>query len=70
LSLWGTNEISGRYLWAEILSLFVETFLEDRKTDKLRGNIIFFHSVPGNKSYAQISSKQGRRGSKKKFAEI
>jgi len=45
---------------------FFETLFEDRKNDKLCGNIIFFQSVLGNKSYAQISSKQGRGGNKKK----
>jgi len=42
LSVWGTNEISGRYLEAEFLLWFFEFFLEDRKTDHLQGNIIFF----------------------------
>jgi len=70
LSLRGTNEISGRYLQVEFLSLFFETFFGDRKTHKLRGNIIFFQSVPGNKSSAQISSKQGRGGSIKHFQKF
>jgi len=42
LFLQGTNELLGRYLWAEFLSLFFETFFEDRKIDKLRENIIVF----------------------------
>jgi len=33
LSLWGTNGILGRYLWAKILLRFFETFFEDRKVD-------------------------------------
>ena len=41
LSVRGTNQISGRYLRAEFLSWFFENFIEDRKTDELRGNIIF-----------------------------
>jgi len=31
---------------------------------------IFFQSVPNNKSYAQISSKQGREGSKKNIENL
>jgi len=49
LSLRGTNEILGRYLRAEFMFLFFETFFEDRKIDKLCRNIIFFQLVPGTK---------------------
>jgi len=42
LSLQGTNGISGRYLRSQFLSEFFETFFEDRKIDKLHGNIIYF----------------------------
>jgi len=35
-------------------------FFEDRKMIIFKGIYIFFQSMPGNKSYAQISSKQGR----------
>jgi len=40
------------------------------ETDKLCGNVYFFQLVPKNKSYAQISSKQGRGGSKKKLQKF
>jgi len=66
-SLRGTNGISGTYLRDDFLSWFLETFLEDRKIDYLHGNINFFQLVPRNKNYAQIRSKEERRGNKKKF---
>jgi len=66
LSIRETNGISGRYLHAKFLLWFFETFFEDRKIDCLQGLVNFFQSVPVNKNYAQISSKQGR-GDKKKF---
>jgi len=42
LSLQGTNEISNKYLQSQVWSSFFETFIEDRKIDYLRGDIIFF----------------------------
>jgi len=70
LSVQGTNGILGRYLWVEFLSLFFETCIEDRKVDKLCGNVMFFQLVHGNKSCAQISAKQGRGSSQKKLQKF
>jgi len=67
LSLRRTNGISGRYLRADFLSWFFETFLEDRKTDYLYGNVNFFQPMPMNKSYVQVSSKNGTGGNNKSF---
>ena len=73
LSLRGTNLFLGRYLRAEILSWLFETFLEDRKSDKLHGNIIFFTIGAREQKLWQISWKQGTGGSlgsKKKIWKI
>jgi len=70
LSLWGTDEISGRYLRAEFLYWFFETFFEDRRIDKLCGNIIFFSIVAQEQKLCSNKVKLGERGSKKQFAKI
>jgi len=63
---WRTNGISGRYLWAEFLSWFFENFLRKEKMNSFKA-YNFFQSVPGNKSYAEISSKQGSAKKNSKF---
>jgi len=70
LSLWGTNEISGRYLRAEFLSSFFEFFFEDRKTNKLHGNIILFSIGAQEQNLCPNKLKTRKRGQKKKFAKI
>jgi len=49
LSVGGTNEILGGYLTAEFLLGFFEFSFEDRKINKLCGNIIFFKRCPETK---------------------
>jgi len=60
--LGATNGILGKYLRAEFLLCFFETFFEDRKIDKIHGNIIFFQSVPGNKRVMSNKLKTGEKG--------
>jgi hypothetical protein len=70
LSLRGTNEISGRYLRAEILSVFFENFLDDREPGKLRGNIIFFSFGAREPKLGPNKIKTREKGQQKKLAEI
>jgi len=60
--------------WASTYGLsfcpdFSKLFLKIEKIISFMG-IYIFQSVPGNKSYAQVSSKQGRGGSRNIFAKF
>jgi len=46
---------------------FLKLYLKIEKQISFMGIYMFFQTVSGNKSYAQISSKQGRGGRKKKI---
>jgi len=50
-------------------SILDETFSKDRKIAMVRGNIIFFQSVPRSKSYTTKSLKLNSVGSIKIFAK-
>jgi len=65
LSLWGTNGILASTYGLNFCHDFLKLFWKIEKTDWLHGNIDFFQLVPGNKNYAQISSKQGMGATKK-----
>jgi len=62
----GTNGIFGRkLLQVEFLSLFFETFFEDRKIDYLHGNIIIFSIGAQEQKLCPNKLKIGREGNKK-----
>jgi len=56
-----------KYLWADFLSSFFETFFEDRKTDFLHGNIIIFLIGARKQKLNPNKLKIGERGQQKKF---
>jgi len=66
LSVQGTNEISGKYLWTEFLLLFFETFFEDGKTDSLHGNINSFSIGAQEQKLCPNKFKTRERGQQKK----
>jgi len=73
LSVWTTNRILGRFATNTTSWISVMIFRKKLEIEKLiifMGIYFFFQSVPGNKSDAQISSKQGRGGQQKKFESL
>jgi len=65
LSIRGTNGISGRYLQAEFLLRFFEKKFEERKIDKLSGNIIYFSIGAQEQKLCPNKLKTGERGQQK-----
>jgi len=70
LSLWEINKISGSTYGLKFFPDFFKFILKIEKLISFVGISIFFQSVPGNKSYVHISSKQERGGSQKKFENL
>jgi len=67
LSLGGTNRILASSYGLNFCHDFLKLFWKIEKLIIFMGYGFFFQLVPKNKSYAQISSKQGTGENKKKF---